>query len=474
VRWPSSLRARLTLWYTALLALPMIAFAVASYVVFSRALSARTDRFIGDALTAFSRELVAERRATTSPEQAIRTTVDEVRFRDLHIVVVDSAGRVVAMTAAVSDAGEERTKVVGDLRAIHRPLSEARATTIVSEGARYRVIERPLELDRRRFGLAGSYSLRDLEAVLERIRGIFIVAIPLLIGCAATGGSFLSKRSLAPVSSMTARAAAISANNLHERLPVGGGAELVGLARMVNALLDRLEESFEQQRRFMADASHELRTPAAILRTESDVTLAREHRSESEYRASATIMRDAATRLSRIVDDLFLLARADSGHLAKRDESLYLEELVHDVARAVRPVADQRAVRVELRDVVEAPFRGDSDLLGRLLLNLLDNAIKHSPEGGTVEIGMARENGRYEIAVVDSGSGIPAEARDRIFERFFRLESAQPSSGKSGASGAGLGLAIARRIAELHGGHLDLAESRPGRTEMRLTLPANV
>src|SRR4030095_2482924 len=96
---------------------------------------------------------------------------------------------------------------------------------------------------------------------------------------------------------------------------------------------------------------------------------------------------------------------------------------------------------VELRDVIEAPFRGDSDLLGRLLLNLLDNAIKHSPEGGIVEIGMARENGRYEIAVVDAGAGVPPEARDRIFERFFRLESPQSSSGRSGASGAGLGLA---------------------------------
>ena len=343
----------------------------------------------------------------------------------------------------------------------------------MSGGERYRVIERPLELERHAFALAGSYSLRDLDGVLERIRGMFIVAIPLLVVCAATGGYFLSKRSLAPVSSMTARAAAISANNLHERLPVGGGAELVGLARMVNELLDRLEESFAQQRRFMADASHELRTPAAILRTESDVTLSREHRSEAEYRASATIMRDAARRLSRIVDDLFLLARADSGHLAKRDESIYLEELVHDVARAVRPVADQKSVRVELRDVIEAPFHGDSDLLGRLLLNLLDNAIKHSPEGGTVEIGMARENGRYEIAVVDAGAGIPSEARDRIFERFFRLESEQSSSGRNSASGAGLGLAIARRIAEMHGGHLELAESRPGRTELRLTLPAN-
>jgi signal transduction histidine kinase len=134
---------------------------------------------------------------------------------------------------------------------------------------------------------------------------MFAIAIPLLILFAATGGYVLAKRSLAPVSTMTSRAAVISATNLHERLPVSGGDELVGLARVVNDLLDRLENSFEQQRRFMQDASHELRTPAAILRAETDVTLSRAHRDEEEYRASISVMQDAARRLTRIVDDLF-------------------------------------------------------------------------------------------------------------------------------------------------------------------------
>jgi signal transduction histidine kinase len=238
---------------------------------------------------------------------------------------------------------------------------------------------------------------------------------------------------------------------------------------MINALLDRLEQSFEQQRRFMADASHELRTPAAILRTEAEVTLSREHRSEAEYRASARIVQSAARRLSRIVDDLFLLARADSGHLVVRTENLYLEEVIHDVVRSVRPMADQRAVSVGLRNVVEAPFRGVSDLLGRLLLYLLDNAIKYSPSGGTVQIDMGRDDGHYEIAVVDEGPGVPPDARDRIFERFYRVDAARASNG---TDGAGLGLAIARRIAEMHGGHLELTDSRPGRTALTLTLPA--
>jgi heavy metal sensor kinase len=314
------------------------------------------------------------------------------------------------------------------------------------------------------------YSLVATDEMLSRIRQLFYLSIPLLVSAAAWGGYMLAKRSLAPVAAMAARAAEISETNLDARLPVGGGAEFVGLGRVVNDLLDRLQRSFEQQRRFMADASHELRTPVSIVRTESDVTLSREHREESEYRASTAIIQDASRRLTRIVDDLFLLARADSGHLVPQVEDVYLEEVVADAAQAVRPVAEQRAVRVEVRNIVEAPFRGDADLLGRILLNLLDNAIKHSPPGGVVEIGMASRNQQYQISVIDAGEGIPADIRERIFERFFRADVAREAVEHTTTSGAGLGLAIARKIAELHDGRLEVAESRPGRTELRLTL----
>jgi heavy metal sensor kinase len=442
-RWPSTLRWRLTLWYTALLGAPLIALAVGYYLFFARTLYSRTDQFVGDALVAFSRELVAERRVAAGVASAIRSTVDEVRFRDLRIAILDSTGTVVAQT-----------------------------TTAGGPRGPYRVVWHPLTLAGQRFSVTGTYSLADIDGVLERIRRMFAVVVPLLIVCAATGGYFLAARSLSPIASMASRAAEISATNLRDRLPVSGGEELAGLARVVNDLLGRLEASFAQQRRFMADTSHELRTPTAILRTEADVTLAQEHRSEAEYRAAVTIMRDAARRLTRIVDDLFLLARADSGSLVARREPVYLEELVDDATRAVRQLADARSIRVELREVVEAPFEGDADLLGRLLLNLLDNAIKHSPDGGAVEVGMSRRNGHYEIGVVDQGQGIPVEAREKIFERFVRLDAARARSEQSSTSGAGLGLAIARRIAEVHGGRLDLMESRPGRTEFRVTLPA--
>lgn len=465
--WTSSLRFRLTLWYSVLLALPLIGFAVAGYVVVAATLGQRTDRFIGDALTAFAGEVSAERRTALSAEAAIRNTMAEVRFRDLHLTVLGPDGRPVA-TTPVPDSSVQRALMArlaqGD------PAGSASLTLDGGPGA-YRIIAHPLPLAGRTFRLAGAYSLRDTEELLARIRAMFLVAIPFLILAAAAGGYLLARRSLAPVASMAARAATITATNLDQRLPVEGGAELVGLARVVNDLLDRLERAFAQQRRFMADASHELRTPAAVLRTEADVTLSRDHRAEAEYRASATVMQDAARRLTRIVDELFLLARADAGHLIVHKEPIYLEDLVHDAVRAVQSVAERRGVRIELGELVEAPFLGDADLLGRLLLNLLDNAIKFSPRGGTVSVAMRRDPGTVAISVLDPGPGVPAEARDQIFERWFRVDAARSRTERSATSGAGLGLSIARRIAEMHAGRLELVESRPGRTEFRLTLP---
>jgi two-component system OmpR family sensor kinase len=479
-RWPSSLRARLTLWYTLVLGGPLVAFAIGSFVVFDRTLIGRTDQFIGDALSAFARELVAERTSALTTLEAIKLTANEVRFRELQIVVLDSTLRLVASGppavtfGARSVAGEVSVRQLADmLRGRVGMATRASITTSDRDGGS-RVLTQPVVLAGETFQLAGVYALRDVRAILERVRDVFLIGIPLLLIAASAGGYFLATRSLSPVSAMASRAAEISSSNLHERLPVvSPNDELGGLAIVVNGLLERLERAFAQQRRFMADASHELRTPTAILRTEVDVTLSRDHRTEHEYRESVGVMRDAAQRLTRIVDDLFLLARADAGHLVVRDDALYLDEVVHDAVRAVRQLADQRQVRVELAPLIDAPVRGDADMLGRVLLNLLDNALKYSPAGGTVEVELARHVESFEVAVIDHGPGIPPETHDRVFERFFRADVARSRAEATTTSGAGLGLAIARRLAEAHGGRLDLVASQRGRTEFRLAIPGS-
>ncbi|MBV6522841.1 MAG: Adaptive-response sensory-kinase SasA [Gemmatimonadaceae bacterium] len=477
--WPSSLRGRLTIWYTLVLGAPLIALTLISYLVFARTLLSRTDSFINDALTAFARELTAERRFAPSTREAMRTTVDEVRFRELGIVILDDSLHTIVAGAAPEERGIERgeprlldPELLRPVLRGHDPRQPV-ALTLTHLPIDYRIVARPLPFQGEEFVLVGVYALNDLDAILTRIQTTYFIAIPLLLLVAASGGYFLAHRSFAPVTAMAARAAVISATNLHERLPVASSDELGGLSRVFNDLLDRLEDAFAQQQRFMADASHELRTPTAVLRAEADVTLSRPHRSESEYRESVSIIQDAARRLTRIVDDLFLLARADAGHLVTREEELYLEESVIDAARAVRQIADQRQVTVSVTKVVPALVRGDADLLGRLLLNLLDNAIKYSPSGGTVEVRMESSGEDCRVTVSDRGPGIPLGVQPRIFERFFRADAARSRAENSGTSGAGLGLAIASRIAELHHGRLELVESRPGRTEFRFSVPVS-
>ena len=472
--WPSSIRVRLTLWYSLLLAVPLAAFALVSYAAFSRALVSGTDRFISEALEAFTRELGAERRAGPSLEQAMLSTVREVRFRELHIAIFDSTWDVVAAAGPKDEAPHvvEDQSIAAALKAPGNPPPPVMLTVPTSAG-RQRLHAQPFVADNRTFIVAGQYPLRESEQMMGVVRRMFGIAIPLLVLIAAISGWFLAQRSLAPVGSMANHAAEISATNLHERLPVAGGDEFVRLAKVINDLLDRLQRSFEQQRRFMADASHELRTPTAIVRTEADVTLSREHRGESEYRDSVRIIRDASRRMARIVDDLFLLARADAGHLVLRRAPIYLEEVVDSSARSVRHIADQKGVTLSLNDLVEAPVDGDADLLGRLLLNLLDNAIKHSPPGGTIRVTLSRQGSDYHVSVADEGPGIPEAARERVFERFFRADEARVRDESGHTTGAGLGLAISRRIAELHGGTLTLVSSRPGRTEFRFSMPAD-
>ncbi|HKK27476.1 MAG TPA: ATP-binding protein [Gemmatimonadota bacterium] len=473
---PSSVRTRLTLWYTLALALPLVAFAVASYLTFSHTVRERTDAFVSDALTVFARELGAERRAGPSLDEAMRRTLSEVRFREVDIAILDASGGLVGTSPHLAPAGGGAASEPPDAARLAEAAgrtggSESRMATVRRAGRAYRVLARPFSEEGRSFRLVGIHPLADVEAMLGRIRRLFLVAIPLIIAFAAGGGLFLARRSFAPVSAMAARAAEIGANTLDERLPIVADDELGHLARVLNDLLDRLERSFETQRRFMTDASHELRTPAAIVRTETDVTLSREGRPEEEYRASLEIIGDASRRLGRIVEDLFLLARADAGHLVLARAPLRLDEVVRETARTATPLAEERGVRVELGSLPEAPLVGDEDLLGRLVLNLLDNAIRHSPAGSAVEVSMRAADGAWDLRVVDAGPGIPPEAAGHVFERFFRVDQARAREGGTLTSGAGLGLSICRRIASLHGGDVELVGSRPGRTELRLVLP---
>jgi two-component system OmpR family sensor kinase len=486
----SSVRARLTLWYTGALALILIAFALAGYFFLSYTLNRRTDDALGEMANAFAATLAndeADSRsedAKSTPDEAVKEAVGQNQFRDYQLVVYTDARREVAASAVqkkgiapVWTRPPAALQIAGVLDAVARTPDTILYFAALSDGDnQYRVVGRRVQARGNGYTLIVLRSLHDQEDLLEGASYALLIAVPFALLLASIGGYFLARTSLAPVVRMSATAARIGAANLHERLPVANERdELGGLARVINALLARLDASFEQQRRFMADASHELRTPIAIIRSEAEVALSEPEASNEQLRESIRIFRDETKRLTRIVEDLFMLARADAGQYKLTPKEFYLDELAGEVTRAVRTLVAEKGLTSQIEAGEEMPFRGDENLLRRLLLNLVDNAIKYTPSGGAVTVACKREAKRYVITVSDTGRGIPAAAQPHIFERFYRADSARSRSEDDGAGltcGAGLGLDIARLIAESHDGTLDLLHSSEAGSVFQLILLA--
>ena len=291
-----------------------------------------------------------------------------------------------------------------------------------------------------------------IEKERRQILPLIYILIPLALLTAAVLGFFLSTRALKPVYRIIDTAKAIRPEELSRRVPVPEETELKELAITLNDLLDRLQMAFESQERFIADASHQLKTPLAIVRGEIDVfrKIARSPEESSELISSVS---QEVVQLSKVVDDLLLLARFDSGGWEPSFTKVRIDEVVMETIAQLDRMAREQSVVLELHlDTNATDFAaiGDSDLIKALLFNLIENAIKYSPEGGraTVEL-MASDASEITISVADDGVGIPEDERDRVFDRFFRGSQRQHL-----IAGVGLGLSIAKRIANLHSGTL--------------------
>ena len=298
-----------------------------------------------------------------------------------------------------------------------------------------------------------------VEAQRKSLILFFLIAIPSTLLAAAFGGFYFASRALRPVREITQAANAISANNLDARLPISGTPdELQRLSLTLNQLLDRLHQSFETQERFVADASHQLKTPLAILRGEVDVFKS-QTRTAEEMREFLISTSQEIDHLSKIVEDLLLLARMDSGRgaLALGPTPVRLDEITMESVSRFKNLAAQKGIRIRLNIQGEDfETRGDADLLRSMLQNLIDNALKYSPAESVVEVTLRPANPGFEVAVSDQGVGLSEDAQTRIFERFYRVEKDTQRAG-----GVGLGLSIARRIAELHQGEISV-RSTPG------------
>lgn len=478
-----SVRVRLTFWYTGALALVLVVLSLITFFIYWQNAIQRTDSNLAELSDAFVTTLQAELPDQSGPDavkNAAKEAIIEHRFRDHVFAVLDASGNpLVSSFDLPTTSQKEEASLAGLLRSsAFRKFAEVSAggdrifETIPGGKDGYRGFARHVAVKGQSYVVVVLQSLHPQQDMLDDVAETFAWAIPIALLLASAGGYFLARKSLAPVVNMASQAGRIGAANLHDRLAVHNQKDELGhLARAFNELLDRLDQSFERQRRFMADASHELRTPVAILRGEAEVALSRAERSPAEYRESLAVLRDESRRLSQIVEDLFTITRADAGQYPLTPRDFYLEELITDCLRTTRTLALAKNITLSGEIPGEMPVHADEALLRRMLLNLLDNAIKYTPQGGAVSVSCARRGAEYALSVTDSGPGIPGELQNRIFERFFRADQARSRSEKDGG-GAGLGLSIARWIAEAHHGRLELTRSEATGSTFTAFLPA--
>lgn len=483
-----SIRARLAIWYAGVFAVSLGAVAAGFYAVVARRSLANVDASLHEAASAVSTALELELESRKAFSAVAQRVIREFRFRDMQVALYDPQTHAVAPGEAPPDDETELVNVDSIARGIAAQafkldvpdfaqwvaaasLKEPSVAYLTSDdGEEVRAFALPRRFGNRTVIIGAMHRLRAHHRLLSEIQLAFGLGIPLLLLLSTLGGYWLARKSLRPVTLMTVRAQQISASTLHERLPVmNEGDELGHLAGVFNELLARLDAAFEQQRQFIADASHELRTPVAIVRGEAELALARDERTPDELRQALRTIEEEMLGLQRIVEDLFLLARAHAGERLLQPEELYLGELASEVVRSARSLAARKHLTLRYEGSTDLPLRGDESLLKRLLLNLVDNAIKYTPESGEVVMSAVEHDDRYAIEVRDTGHGIPEAARARVFERFYRAERSRKPG--EDASGAGLGLAIASWIAEAHGGSLELAKSDATGSVFRLTLP---
>lgn len=455
-----SVRARLTLWYTAILALVLIIFSAVSYVLLARAIRAENDASLADTAHEFADAFDPADRSHD------RDVLLDFRYSDREILVLSPKGEIVVSSKAKIGA-EERRRIEAFVRAGGTGFGTIPGG---EENDGVRIIATPIIAAGTHYIVVAARNLDEQADRLESAAQAVFFGIPLALLVAAAGGYLLARKSLAPVTMMSVKARQISAETLDERIGIGNERDELGfLAGTLNSLLERLQLSFESQRRFMADASHELRTPIAIIQGEADVALARDDRPAGDYRESIEVMQRAARKLTRIVQNLFLLARRDAGRYPTTMSRFYLGEVVADCVRGMRSVAQNRGVELSCSASEDIVIVADEELIHRLILNLIENAVKFTQSGGRVHAGIGSSDGHCTIRVTDTGPGIPPEDQERVFERFFRGD----RTGAQNAGSAGLGLPIARWITEVHGGELRLEHSDGSGSVFIAELPCN-
>jgi heavy metal sensor kinase len=338
----------------------------------------------------------------------------------------------------------------------------------LADGTPVRMVSRRHTLDGHPLLLRLGYSEEPIRARLREFGLSSLLALPIVVALVGFGSYFLAKRALAPLQEMACRAEAITSERLNDRLPTGeAGDELDHLASVFNSLLARLEQSFDQLRRFTSDASHELRTPLASIRSVGEVALEKDG-TRADYRDTIGSMLEEVNRLTALVDNLLTIARADAGRIPLNTSVFSAVGLAREAAGLLDVLADEKGQRIVVQGDEHINLNGDRVFLRQALVNIIHNAVKHSPVGGSISVDVLRQpEGGVRLEVADSGPGIPPEHSAKIFDRFYRADESRSRDG----GGAGLGLSIAQWAVRVHGGKLQLISAPGAGCIFQMSLP---
>ena len=456
-----SIRAKLTLWYLSLAALVLAAFAIAIYLYFSRGLLNTIDASLRN-----HAERIAQ--AVGHPSSMDEPTPPGVLILAPQFVsVLDQNGNV---TDQILDAeGHEVPVNRSALERAMRDWTPQFDEASLSPTEHVRIITWPARDEEGGvFYVVVGQSLKDIQPVEKQLVLLLVVANPLALLLASLGGLWLANKALRPVDRLTRAAERIGRGNLSERVEEPRSRDEIGrLAATFNQMIGRLEQAFERDRRFTADASHELKTPLAVLRGDIEVALRRE-RTPDEYQRVLQSSLEEIERLTKLTEDLLTLARSDAGESVLDLEPVELDRLASEARAYIAPLAKSAGVAL----TYEAPaspviIRGDQKRLKQLLVNLMDNAIKYSAAGGSARLSLQVEDSSAVIEVTDTGRGIPASALPHVFERFYRHTDPRDSR----VTGFGLGLAISKWIVDAHGGSIEADSKEGGGTTFTIRLP---
>jgi heavy metal sensor kinase len=441
---PRHVRNRLTLFYLAVLSSALALYVASTLVVLRISLARELDERL--------------KAAFEQTEEAVDEAPGTLPEGDGVLVeALSSDGEVLLRSPALGSSG------VG-----LPPGSPPGFSTLPRRGeSPLRVLSRPHRLAGRRVTLRVALSEGALDREYYELAVPLLVGLPVALAIAGLCGNWLAGRALGPLDRMARHAERITAKNLSERLPVGNPDDELGhLARVFNACLERIEESFAQLRRFTADASHELRTPLTAIRSVGEVGLSAD-RSGKEYRDIIGSLLEEADRLALLVDSLLSLSRADAGELRLQKEPVDLVPLLSEVASHLEVLAEEKDQVLIVTGLGPVVVAADPVVLRQAFVNLVANAIKYSPEKARVEVTVGGRLACAVVDVTDEGPGIPLAERGRVFERFYRIDGGRSREG----GGAGLGLAVARWAIRAHGGEIEILGAPGAGSTFRVTLP---